>query len=73
MPEDAILDYRRALQLSPDYADAHFNLAGALARNGRDGEAIKHWQRYLELDSGSPWARIARAHLDGVEPPDDPR
>ena len=42
-------------------------------RNGRDGEAIKHWQRYLELDSGSPWARIARAHLDGVEPPDDPR
>jgi tetratricopeptide (TPR) repeat protein len=73
VPEDAIVDYRRALQLSPDYADAHFNLAGALARNGRDGEAIKHWQRYLELDSGSPWARIARAHLDGVERPDDPR
>ena len=71
--EEAIGDYRRALELSPDYADAHFNLAGALARNGRDGEAIKHWQRYLELDSGSPWARIARAHLDGVEPPEPPR
>lgn len=71
--EDAIGDYRRALELSPDYADAHFNLAGALARNGRDGEAIKHWQRYLELDAGSPWARIARAHLEIVEPPDPPR
>src|SRR5439155_359038 len=58
------------LDLSPDYAAAHFNLAAALARNGRDGEAIKHWQRYLELDSGSPWARIARAHLEVVEPPD---
>jgi tetratricopeptide (TPR) repeat protein len=70
--EEAIGDYRRALELSPDYADAHFNLAGALARNGRDGEAIKHWQRYLELDAGSPWARIARAHLEIVEPPDTP-
>src|SRR2546425_1067697 len=64
--------YRRALELSPDYADAHFTLAGALARNGRDGDAIKHWQRYLELDSGSPWARIARAHLEVVEPPEAP-
>ena len=26
--------------------------------------AIAHWQRYLELDAGSPWARIARAHLE---------
>ena len=40
---------------------------------GRDGEAIKHWQRYLELDSGSPWARIARAHLEIVDPPDPQR
>ena len=26
--------------------------------------AVVHWQRYLELDAGSPWARIARAHLE---------
>jgi hypothetical protein len=23
-----------------------------------------HWRRYLELDLGSPWAKIARAHLE---------
>jgi len=32
---------------------------------------VRHWQRYLELDAGSPWARIARAHLEVVEPDDD--
>jgi len=46
-------------------------LAGALARAGRGDEAVRHWQRYLELDAGSPWARIARAHLEVVEPDDD--
>jgi tetratricopeptide (TPR) repeat protein len=66
----AIDCYRRALEVSPDYADAHFNLAGALARAGRGDEAVRHWQRYLELDAGSPWARIARAHLDVVEQTD---
>ena len=69
--EAAIASYRHALGLSPDYADAHFNLAGALARAGRGAEAVGHWQRYLELDAGSPWARIARAHLEVVEPDDD--
>ncbi|MGH7310849.1 MAG: tetratricopeptide repeat protein [Candidatus Rokuibacteriota bacterium] len=72
-PEQAIQRYRQALALSPDYADAHFNLAAALARAGRNPEALRHWQRYLELDAGSPWARIARAHLEVVEPPEGGR
>jgi tetratricopeptide (TPR) repeat protein len=70
--EDAVRCYREALALSPDYGDAHFNLAGALARAGRADEAVAHWQRYLELDSGSPWARIARAHLEVLDPPGGP-
>jgi tetratricopeptide (TPR) repeat protein len=69
--EQAVGHYRRALDVSPDYADAHFNLAAALARAGRNTEAVAHWQRYLELDVASPWARIARAHLEVVEPPEE--
>jgi tetratricopeptide (TPR) repeat protein len=69
--EEAVRCYRQALDLSPDYADAHFNLAGALARSGRAEAAVVHWQRYLDLDAGSPWARIARAHLEVLEPPGD--
>jgi tetratricopeptide (TPR) repeat protein len=65
----AVSWYRRALELDADYADAHFNLAGVLAKMGRGDDAAVHWRRYLELDLGSPWAKIARAHLDG-EPPD---
>jgi tetratricopeptide (TPR) repeat protein len=55
--------YRRALELSPDYADAHFNLAGVLAKVGQGAAAAVHWRRYLELDLDSPWAQIARSHL----------
>jgi len=63
----SIRHYRRAIELSPDYADAHFNLAGVLGKSGRPREAGEHWRRYLQLDSASPWARIARSHLEGVE------
>lgn len=69
-PELAIAHYRHALALSPAYADAHFNLAAVLARLGRREEAARHWQRYLRLDAGSPWARIARAHLEAGDQPD---
>lgn len=62
--DGAIARYRHALEITPDYADAHFNLAAALARAGRTEEAGPHWRRYLALDPSSPWARIARAHLE---------
>jgi tetratricopeptide (TPR) repeat protein len=56
--------YRRALEMEPEYADAHFNLAGVLGKAGQPDAAALHWRRYLELDLGSPWARIARSHLE---------
>jgi tetratricopeptide (TPR) repeat protein len=60
----AITWYRLALEMQPDYADAHFNLAGVLGKLGRNESAARHWRRYLELDLGSPWAQIARSHLE---------
>src|SRR6266545_2038007 len=59
--------YRRALEMEPDYADAHFNLAGVLGKAGQADAAALHWRRYLELDLGSPWARIARSHLEEAD------
>ena len=63
----AVQWYRRALEMDPDYADAHFNLAGVLGKVGRGDSAVLHWRRYLELDLGSPWAQIARSHLEEAE------
>jgi len=65
----AITWYRLALEMQPDYADAHFNLAGVLGKLGRNETAARHWRRYLELDLGSPWAQIARSHLEGIDAP----
>jgi len=63
----AVTWYRLALEMQPDYADSHFNLAGVLEKLGRRDAAARHWRRYLELDRGSPWAQIARSHLEGPE------
>jgi tetratricopeptide (TPR) repeat protein len=63
----AITWYRLALEMQPEYADAHFNLAGVLGKLGRNEAAARHWRRYLDLDVGSPWAQIARSHLEGTE------
>ena len=63
--------YRRALEMEPDYADAHFNLAGVLGKAGQPDTAALHWRRYLELDLGSPWAQIARSHLEDPTPSPD--
>jgi hypothetical protein len=35
-----------------------------LGKAGQGEAAAIHWRRYLELDLGSPWARIARSHLE---------
>jgi tetratricopeptide (TPR) repeat protein len=60
--------YRRSLEVRPDYADAHFNLASTLERRGDPATARRHWTRYVELDPDSQWAEIARTRA--LAPPD---
>ncbi|MDQ3331637.1 MAG: tetratricopeptide repeat protein, partial [Planctomycetota bacterium] len=59
----AIASFRIALDLHPDYPDAHLHLAEALHASGRDGEAEPHWRQYLEFDRRGPWADLARQRL----------
>ncbi|HUF18189.1 MAG TPA: protein kinase [Thermoanaerobaculia bacterium] len=47
-------EFRRALELNPSYANAHFWYAAGLASRGRLEEAIDHAEKGAELDPVSP-------------------
>ena len=57
--KEAIVALRRAVELVPDYGDAHYNLASELESQGESQAAREHWRRYLQLDSTGPWADTA--------------
>ena len=52
-----------ALRIDAKLPEALFNRALILENMGLISEARKAWQRYLEIDPGSPWADEARDHL----------
>ncbi len=45
----AIIHYRLALQIDPDYPWALVNLGDALSRQGKDEEAIEPYRRLIRL------------------------
>ncbi len=49
-PADAIAPFDRALELKPDYAEAHDNLGLALVQTGRFYEAIGHYERAVAIN-----------------------
>ena len=47
--DEAVACYRRALELKPDFAEAHNNLGVALKEQGKLDEAVACYRRALEL------------------------
>ena len=59
--DEAIAHYRKALEINPDYVEAHYNLGNALAGRGQVDEAIAHFQKALDLASArNKWALADR-------------
>jgi Tfp pilus assembly protein PilF len=62
-PDDAIAYYGRAIDLFPEFADAHSNLGALLAANGDHDDALVQYQTAAQLDPG-----LAEAHVNvGIE------
>ncbi len=61
--EAARMAFLVALDIFPEYPDAHFHLAETLRDLGDIETARQHWQEYLTFDSRGPWADIARQRL----------
>ena len=57
--DEAIAHFQKALQINPDYAEAHFDLGNALLQKGSVDEAIAHFQRALQINPD-----YAEAHVN---------
>ena len=55
--------YERALQIDPEFAQAHNNLANLYAYRGNLASAIEHYEKALALE---PALRQARENLNAV-------
>lgn len=49
-PGEALAALRRATEVEPDYAEAHYQLGALLETNKDYAEACKSFERYLQLD-----------------------
>lgn len=63
--ELALAALEGVLRQQPDYADAHWHMAGVLTDVGRPDDAQRHLRTFLALAPASPWAKLAREQLDG--------
>lgn len=68
---DAKACYQRALDIKSDYAPAHHDFGVCEMALNHSNEAIKHFQRYLELVPSDPFgARLKLAFLSNGDIPD---
>ncbi len=49
---DAIAEWRGVVRVRPSFAEAHYNLGGALASEGRRDEAVASFERAIEVNPG---------------------
>ena len=53
MVDEAIAQFEKSLAMSPDFAEAHHDLANALRKKGQYANAIAHYEAALQIDPRS--------------------
>jgi tetratricopeptide (TPR) repeat protein len=69
--DEAARCYRRALEIKPDLAGAHYGLGFLLLKRGDTDQGVKHLQAFLAAPptggEASQWLEHARAAIDGIQ------
>jgi Tfp pilus assembly protein PilF len=60
----AIAEYRKAIELYPDYILAHYNLAQAVMKKGDRKTAVKHFKEVVRIAPDSEMAHLSQEYLD---------
>ncbi|OGF96753.1 MAG: hypothetical protein A2Z86_07835 [Candidatus Glassbacteria bacterium GWA2_58_10] len=61
--DEADKEYRKALELQENYADAWFNLGNVASKRGRNSEALEYYLRAEKIEGGTADLETARASL----------
>ncbi len=56
----------KAIEINPDYAEAHLQLGYLLLGDGKTPEAKEHFKKYLELKPDSSEAKTVRSIMDSL-------
>ena len=69
--DDAARCYRRALEIKPDLAGAHYGLGFLLLKRGDTEQAVRHLQAFLASppkgEEATQWIEHARAAMEGLQ------
>lgn len=60
----AILEYNKAIELYPDYMQAHYSLGQANLKRGNRNEARKHFKEVTRIAPDSEMAHLSREYID---------
>jgi type IV pilus assembly protein PilF len=60
----AIVEYRKAIELYPDYLQAHYSLGQASMKQGDKKAAVKAFREVIRIAPDSDMALLSREHLD---------
>jgi predicted Zn finger-like uncharacterized protein len=66
-PGQAEADFKRALELNPRYGVALMGLAETYRTQGRKAEAIRYYERYLDVLPNGPEAAVARSAIERLK------
>jgi cytochrome c-type biogenesis protein CcmH/NrfG len=66
-PRQAEAEFKQALKLSPNYGEAIIGLAETYRSQGKKAEAIRYYERYLEILPNGPEASVARSAIERLK------